>query len=625
MLFYFNTLYNGYSLDDEMVTGPSNAITQDLSSIKKIFTDWYDSNVETGAGYEYRPLVKLSFALENQLFGLKPGIHHFFNLIFYFLCCILLFRFLLKLFNGRYGFSLLVTLLFAAHPIHTEVVASLKNRDILLVFILSFCAGLLLLDQFEKKKLHPLKLLLVLALFYLATLSKRDALIFAFIFPLLIWLRYSPRFYMVALSGLLIAGCYVLMVVMRKALLEEGSDHHAMQLFENPLYGAHSAADNILAAVNCVGFYMVQNFFPVKQACYYGYDQIQLSAATAYFFIGIIALAGGGFLFFRTFKKDLPVQHALIFLFGGMVLYLNILRPVPGITGDRFAFVSSIGACILLPLAIEKILKADFRELNGLKYLSSPAKIIFAVLLSAYLFVVFKRNPEWRDKETLFAADVTKAPRSAKLHSLYALELLAKYRELRTTDSLAALQVAQTAINELRTSLDIYPDYVNSQSNLAYLLVATRQQPQEAKLLLEKAMEARKGKPEIIFNYANLLSSLGEHEKAERYYLECLSLKKEMPEVYSMLPATAEKTQHFTTVADAMKNALPASLKTEAMFTTIGNLYARGKDTLNAVRYYDSAVTVRPFNQNMGRFLYGYYESHGMPEKAERIRKLFGK
>ncbi len=621
---YLNTLFNSYSLDDELVTGPNNELTQNLSNVKAIFTSWYDEQL--GSNYEYRPIVKLSYALENQFFGLKPGVHHFFNMLYYSLCCILLFRFLYRLLDGNYYFALAATLLFTVHPMHTEVVASLKNRDIMIVFILAMLAGLRLIKIFEEKDFRFVKFIPVVVLFYLAMLSKRDALSFVFILPVILWLKYRASHLKALTTILIIAGSYLLLLFTLKTILPEADGGRTMEFFENPIVKQRTFANRIIAMFNCAGFYTIQNLFPVKQVCYYGYNAIEvLRPSGIYFFSGIFSLGAGTFFFFRNLKKDPLLSYGLCFLLGGMILYLNAVKPVPGIVGDRFTFVSTIGFSLLFVYAVQKIFKLQLKNIYVNKQISVAARITFATVIVLFSVLIINRNRQWKDKETLFKNDVKKEPASAKLHSLYALEMIQQYRELAGIDIVAAKEKALVAKDELKKSLEIYPDYINSMSNLGYILLQLNEEPGEALRLLEKASTKKPDNTEIQINYASALIRNEKYAEGEKILIKTLQLKKHPPELYLLLMRNADKTKNYVEVAGAVSKSATPAQKTEALYTDIGNLFARGNDTLNAIANYDSAVTISPVNKNLGKFLFNYYKSKGMEEKAERIRMMFSR
>lgn len=128
-LLYGNTLFHQYNLDDELVTRNHQLTSQGIKAIPEIFrSPYYKDNM--GYAYEYRPMVLISFAIEHSLFGERAWVSHFINILLYALSVIFLFRVLKNLFlEENFIFYYLATLLFIAHPLHTEVVANIKNRD----------------------------------------------------------------------------------------------------------------------------------------------------------------------------------------------------------------------------------------------------------------------------------------------------------------------------------------------------------------------------------------------------------------------------------------------------------------------------------------------------------------
>ncbi len=180
-LLFANTLGHGYNMDDGMVTSNHRLTSKGLSAISEIFTSPYYSDA-MGYAYGYRPIVHLSFALEHELFGQKPGAGHFINVILFALSVVLFFKLLVK-WAGEKNilFAGIATLLFAIHPIHTEVVASLKNRDEILAFLFSIWAGLSAYKYVTKGKWTSI--VSIFLLFSLAMLSKKSVYPMAFILP----------------------------------------------------------------------------------------------------------------------------------------------------------------------------------------------------------------------------------------------------------------------------------------------------------------------------------------------------------------------------------------------------------------------------------------------------------
>ena len=181
---FANSISNGYNLDDELVTQNHPLTSRGLEAVGDIFTSPYYSD-EMGYAYGYRPLVHLTFAIEHQFFGEKPSISHFFNVVLFALSSMLFFKFLIKLFGEKQLiFAMLATALFIVHPIHTEVVNSIKNRDEILAFLFVISSGISIL-KFNKD--GNLKSFIFIFIFFTcAMLSKKSVFPMVFVLPMML-------------------------------------------------------------------------------------------------------------------------------------------------------------------------------------------------------------------------------------------------------------------------------------------------------------------------------------------------------------------------------------------------------------------------------------------------------
>jgi hypothetical protein len=167
---YINILGNGYNLDDNLVTQNHPLTSKGLASVKDIFSSKYYSN-NADINFGYRPIALLSFAIEHQFLGESPLVSHFINLLLFALSTLLFYKLISRWTNNKT--ALYACLLFAVHPIHTEVVDSIKNRDELLAFLFMVSA-LLFTNKFIHKRTIWLWLL-ALGCCALSILSKKSA------------------------------------------------------------------------------------------------------------------------------------------------------------------------------------------------------------------------------------------------------------------------------------------------------------------------------------------------------------------------------------------------------------------------------------------------------------------
>jgi len=139
---YAGTIGHGYNMDDVLVTQGHHLTSKGFSAIGQIFTSPYYED-DMGYNYEYRPITHVSFAIEHGLFGERAGVSHLINVLLHSVTVLLVFivsRLMFPLGNlmfplGNLLFPLLAALLFAVHPMHTEAVANIKNRDELLALL----------------------------------------------------------------------------------------------------------------------------------------------------------------------------------------------------------------------------------------------------------------------------------------------------------------------------------------------------------------------------------------------------------------------------------------------------------------------------------------------------------
>ncbi len=183
LLVYVNTLKNGFVLDDSVVTTKNTIVKQGFKGIPELLVTPRTKGISFNKSDNYRPLTLIMFAIEYQFFGDNAAVGHFFNILFFAGCVVLLFLFFDKLFERKKTVVVFIAaMLFALHPIHTEVVANIKSRDEIICFFLGFLSLNIFLEYMKTGKAWQL-IMGSLALF-LAFLSKETVITFLAIVPL---------------------------------------------------------------------------------------------------------------------------------------------------------------------------------------------------------------------------------------------------------------------------------------------------------------------------------------------------------------------------------------------------------------------------------------------------------
>ena len=174
-------------LDDAIFIKENQAYNADLHNLG---TSFQRGLFNPANDFYYRPMFLVDFILESQLFGTNTAGYHFTNLLFHILCVILLFLFLKRLKVGEVN-ALILSLIFAVHPVLSQAVAWIPGRNDMLLMIFSFSALILILDYVARPRwyLFAAQLLCLLA----ALFTKETAVMIPVVaLSLVIFVQKSP-------------------------------------------------------------------------------------------------------------------------------------------------------------------------------------------------------------------------------------------------------------------------------------------------------------------------------------------------------------------------------------------------------------------------------------------------
>lgn len=596
VLLYGNTLTNGYSVDDGYVTQKDNFTAQGFKAIPQLLTSFYGVG-KNGLQYDYRPLVKISYAIEHQFFGVHPGVSHFFNLVLYILCLFLVYRFVtLLVLPAKNKIPLYAALLFAFLPIHTEVVASLKNRDILLCFIFSLQACIIVMKAQAENKTAIGRYVLALVCFVFAFLSKLDAVPFLFILPAIVFLKYRPSWGKIAFYvGLVFAAVLVERMIQRVAI-DVQAQVRPHFYFENPLFIQHELSLKIVAFFNSLGFYLVQCTMPFKQSCYYGADTIPVHRMDAYGFIGVATLIVLVWLFITGWrKKDNRLLTGLVIFMASISMYLNLATPLVGIVADRFTFFASLGFCVAVIFVLHKFFTLD-------KKLKPSVRNVALLLFLVYGYMIVSRNAEWKNAEGLIEADLKKYPSSAYLNFLAASNnITVAERKNMPVSRMEKQQRVLAAKKELQSSVAVAQDYPGSLQLLSHILIFYEKDFSGALPYINQALRLRQSS-ELLFYKGLCLQGL-KNDSSEYYFKETIRADSAAYNAYRILAETYNARGEYDKTLDLLNAAVQKGLRNELIYSGLATTYFLKKDTVKAKAYCQKVLEINPNNQRAQEIL----------------------
>jgi len=352
--------------------------------------------------------------------------------------------------------------------VHTEVVASLKNRDELLSMLFSLLTLQMLLKYHDKSKL--VYLVLGLFLYILAFLSKSTALAFWLVFPLTLYFFTNMNWKKIGM----ISGLITLMIVLGWLVpfwfLDGGRD---VSMVENPLYFEDNIWNILGTGIYGLGYYFRLLLVPHPLLYYYGYDMIPVVnlgniwvILTILFYAGILGIA-----IWKAREKHV-ISYAIFFYLFTIAMFSNIGKPVPGIIGDRFLLIPSIGFVMVLAWLIFKLFKAIPEPTYNAGKRIFFVMVFTALILIPYSYKTVTRNTDWFSDLSLYEADMEYLDNSVKAHDLMGTTIKKKI-ELELSKQVNVAKFLMPSINRalghFRRAVEIWPGHTSSWVNMGMI------------------------------------------------------------------------------------------------------------------------------------------------------------
>ena len=554
---YANALNNSFTMDDTVMIVKNTIVTKGVRAIPELFSTPHQRGYWAIPNDEYRPLSLVLFCIEYQFFANAPMPYHFINICLFAACVVLLFYFLDKFFDAKKtAVAFITALLFALHPIHTEVVANVKSGDELLCFFFAFLSLNIFINYIKDGRLTQLAVG-VLCLF-LSFLSKETSFTFLIIIPLIFFIfKKEDQKRNIKISVCILVAAVIFLVIRYSILNHHNANNVAkIDITENMLVNKSlSLESRIATTILILGLYVKLLFVPYPLICDYSYDSLPythfnnpLVLATMAFYICVL------FLIFRRLTKDRrdPYAFGMLFFLITISIISNIPFLIKSTMAERFMFFPSAGFCLIVALLIEKWARNDQKIIKLTKVLSLliPLSII-------YIVIITERNKDWRDNYTLYKTDIEKVPDNSRLNYLLGYELLnmAKQEENKETK----MSVLDEAISFTRRSLAIHPDYYFAEidNGEAYFLK-------------------------------------GQYDSAEIYYLAAIRLFPNLMIPRTYLSGIYLTWKQYQKDIELCKESIILSPDYVAAFADIAESYLQLGKYDSAVQYLNQGITINP-------------------------------
>ncbi|MCX6305103.1 MAG: tetratricopeptide repeat protein [Bacteroidetes bacterium] len=594
-ILYGNTIFNKYAVDDNLVTN-NPVVQQGFKAIPGIFSSRYflqQGNLGSSTA-DYRPIVKASFAVEYQLWGDKPGRSHAINILLYWALSVLLF-FILKrlLLNYNILFPFLITLLFMAHPVHTEVVASLKNRDELLAFICGLGSLWFLLDYAENRKISYVFLSIVI--FFIGYLCKSSILPFLFLIPLV--LHFFTRLQLKTIVPVFLAIFAVVLLAQMGPRLFLPAMQRTNSFIENPLYFEKSIWIRLGTGLVSLLFYLRTLIYPYPLLYYYGYNMIPVTNLANIWALLSLVIHAGLFLYaLMKFREKHFLSFAILWYLVAIAMYSNVVFPVVGIVGERFVFNASLGFCLVLVFFIFKIFRTEPKSLTI--EMDSRLKILAVVilLLIPYTVLSVTRNRDWRNLFDLYRHDVKSLNNSAKANIDYGGFLMGTvYQDQNFLRTGTVNQFKyQIIVSHFRRALTLYPDNYLTTNDLGTVYLFMGKNYDSAVYFLRKAIALDSTLQPAWVNLGMAYREQKQYQRAIGCYEHILKVNPNQVKATFALANVYNDMGEFDRAVKMNEDVMKSYPNLEMPYVNIGNYYMLKKDTATAVNYWEKAAAINP-------------------------------
>ena len=397
-LIYGQSLRNGFvSLDDNYLIYENPVITRITPKTVGHALTSYDPEL-------YAPLTTVSYQLDYQIGGLEPFWYHAQNLFWHTLNALLV-AWILWLLTGSAPASIILGLLFLAHPQNTEAVAWASGRkDVLSTFF--FLSSLIAYLRYREANWQAAYGVSI-ALFFLGLLAKVLVITLPAVLLLLDWRegrRLSRHVFVEKTPYVILSLAFGVIALFGK---------------QNALV-VSTISQKILMAFKSTWFTLETFVWPLHLSVLYPYGgTVAMSSADFLLPIAGVALLCALAVFALRWSKQ-PAFSLAFFFVTLSPTFINFAKGNEIYMGsDRYGYIPMVGLLVLIGCTIVAVRQRSSSYATGLTCLFAA----LTVLAGAESFVQAK---SWQSNETLFTAALRNSPDSLTARNNLGMEYLSQ-------------------------------------------------------------------------------------------------------------------------------------------------------------------------------------------------------
>ncbi|MBN3038155.1 MAG: tetratricopeptide repeat protein [Candidatus Omnitrophica bacterium] len=596
---YTNSLNNGFIWDDRNLIR-DNAHLRSWSNIPDVFS----KNIGEGAATKYafyRPLQTFSYMLDYSLWGLDVRGYHLTNIVLHILVALSIF-WLVNILYDNCLLSLLVSLFFVAHPIHTEAVTYISGRsDPLAAFFLISC----LIFYIKCLYTGEAPFYVLMSLGYIFALLSREI---SLVFPLILLLyHYTFRKKVRIGQFLIILIIAISYIILRFTALRP--------ILSNKAPVESSILQRIPGFFVALANYLRLLFLPLGLHMEYGKKVFLMAEPAAivglFIFIALITLVikqrkGRGLVFFS-------ISWFLVALLPNSNIY-----PLNAYMAEHWLYLPSIGFFLIFSFG----LVSAYKKIN----LRMSAAVLAILLLALYGWLTVKQNTYWREPIAFYQRLLEFDPTAQRVYNEIgltywarkenekaipylkkAIELKPDYYKAYNNLAIAYVRIGKNeeAIEYLEKAIEIEPKYAKAYNTLGTIYLRTQKFTQ-AISAYKKAIEFAPGLVEAYNNLGLAYQKTNKRKEAISWHEKAIELKPDYANAYRNLADAYASLGQNTQAIASYKRAIELEPTNGSVFNNLALVYFKQKQYRLAIQYCDKAKELGVINFNLLRALEKY-------------------
>jgi tetratricopeptide (TPR) repeat protein len=267
----------------------------------------------------------------------------------------------------------------------------------------------------------------------------------------------------------------------------------------------------------------------------------------------------------------------------------NLVFPIGTNMGERFAFMPSVGFCLLAGLFFSYLFAKKGQLALG----------VFGAAVLLFSLKTIMRNPAWESNEKLFFTDAAVSVNSAKLQNACGGVLFDK--ATKEKDAEKQQELSQKALPYLNQAIKIYPNYKDAFISRAGAHYVLRQYP-EAIADYRRAVELAQDDPKLKKYLAMALRDGGRYygeqkndlANALKSFEESWALNPNDPETARLLGVVNGVQGKHKEAIEWFVKAVEIAPKEASYLWDLGMAYSASGDNVKGEQFRQQAIALDP-------------------------------